>query len=504
MPHSRAEALGRICFLAYGLLFGALLFGVLFFNTAFDYRPALTLALMAAWGGVLFAALLLWRRRRDWLLRRRRRILLLLLAGIFAVQLAVSLSTVPNPMYDHGKVFHGAVAFATEGDGAAFALYDGYLHRYPNNMGLFLLLQLLFRALDAVGLDCFYLAACVVGQLLFALMLAAGFCYLDETAGGDCALFFLLLAALFPPIYFQASVSYTDTYSVWAAPCVLLCTERAVRAESAKRRLALAALAGACLGVGGKIKVTVLIVGIALAIWLLAALPLRRALAGLAAAGAVFAAVWAGFGLWGRALVLDDPARDGEALPATHWIMMGMQGDGSYNSYDEWFITTTAPYDERVATNLRVIRERLEQMGPAGYLRLLWRKSCRTFGSGTADMSYSYQYQDNSPPAGWVYELVLENGRFYTLYNNLSQSAYLTLTALGVAGAFLTLRRRGEGAARFAPPLALCGFWLFMMLWESNHRQLVNQWSLWLILAAEGLFLLAQCRRPIDKPAGER
>lgn len=43
-----------------------------------------------------------------------------------------------------------------------------------------------------------------------------------------------------------------------------------------------------------------------------------------------------------------------------------------------------------------------------------------------------------------------------------------------------------------------------MMLWESNHRQLVNQWPLWLILAAEGLFLLAQCRRPIDKPAGER
>ena len=119
-------------------------------------------------------------------------------------------------------------------------------------------------------------------------------------------------------------------------------------------------------------------------------------------------------------------------------------------------------------------------------------------------MSYSYQYQDNSPPAGWVYELVLENGRFYTLYNNLSQSAYLTLTALGVAGAFLTLRRRGKGAARFAPPLALCGFWLFMMLWESNHRQLVNQWPLWLILAAEGLFLLAQCRRPIDKSAGER
>ena len=111
---------------------------------------------------------------------------------------------------------------------------------------------------------------------------------------------------------------------------MLLCTERAVRAESAKRRLALAALAGACLGVGGKIKVTVLIVGIALAIWLLAALPLRRALAGLAAAGAVFAVVWAGFGLWGRALVLDDPARDGEALPATHWVMMGMQGDGSY------------------------------------------------------------------------------------------------------------------------------------------------------------------------------
>ena len=490
---------GRLCLWAYGLLFTALLAAVLFGNVIFDYRPLLQLALMALFGALLGGAVLVFRQRRCWFLSHRYRILAGVLIFIFIVQLAIGLSTVPNPMYDHGKVFHGAVVLAEQGKGEAFEIYESYLHRYPNNLGEFLLLWLLFGGMNLLGLDCYYFAACLVGHLLFSLMLLAGFFYLESAVSGDCAIFFLLLALCFPPLYFQSTVSYTDTYSVWTIPCVLLLAERAVRASNMRRRLIFAALAGFCLGVGGQIKVTVLIAGIALTIQLLLTQPLRRTLAGLLAAGAVFLAVQGGFDLWAKALVLD-PARSAEALPATHWVMMGMQGDGSYNSYDEWSITTPAPYDERVETNLRVIRQRLEEMGPFGFLQLLYRKSCRTFGSGTADMSYNYQYQDDSPPAGWVYELVLENGRYYFLFNNLSQASYLTLTALGIIGTFLALRRKSALVQQFAPQLALCGFWLFMMLWESNHRQLVNQWPLYLILAAQGLFLLQQSKTSIDKP----
>ena len=489
MQPLRTPRLARFVWGVYGVLYAAIFLAVLFHNVIFDYRPLFQLMLMAAWGIVLAGALFLYAKQRDWVLAHRRRILAGVLLTVFFVQLAVGLSTVPNPMYDHGKVFHGAVVFATERNGEAFDVYESYLHHYPNNLGEFLLLQLLFRALTAVGFTDYYFAACLVGHLLFALMIAAGFAYLDELAGGDCALFFLLLTVCFVPVYFQSTVSYTDTYSVWVIPCVLLCALRASRAAALRGRILWGALAGACLGLGWQIKVTVLIAAVALAAQILFSGRLRRAVPALAAAAVMALGINAAFGVWADELVLD-PSRVGEAMPVTHWLMMGLQGDGSYSSYDEWFITCSVPYDQRVDNNLRVIRERLEEMGPGGYLRLLYRKTCRTFGSGTADMSYSYQYQDDSPPAGWVYELVLENGRFYALYNNLSHSMYLVLTLLGAAGAFLALRAKSPLLARFAPPLALCGFWLFMMLWESNHRQLVNQWPLYLILAAQGLMFV--------------
>ena len=36
-----------------------------------------------------------------------------------------------------------------------------------------------------------------------------------------------------------------------------------------------------------------------------------------------------------------------------------------------------------------------------------------------------------------------------------------------------------------------------MMLWESNHRQLINQWSLFFITGAIGLYLLYKNLSPI-------
>ena len=60
---------------------------------------------------------------------------------------------------------------------------------------------------------------------------------------------------------------------------------------------------------------------------------------------------------------------------------------------------------------------------------------------------------------------------------------------LGAAGALAALRRRGMPPV-CAPWAALAGFYLFMMLWESNHRQLVNQWPLYWLVAAVGLAAL--------------
>lgn len=489
------KTLDRSLLALFALLYGWIWTITVFFNSSFQYRAPVQLVLIAAWGCALAVVLALWRRCGDWIRRHKYRAALALLGGLFLVQLVVGLQTVPNPMYDHGKVFWGASHYAQYGAaGEDWAVYDQYLHHYSNNVGLFLVLQFVFRASHWLGLYADYTVAAIGGHLLFFVALWLTFLYLDEAFDTDTAFFSLLLAVLYLPVWFQSTVSYTDTWSVWGIPCLLVLSLRCEKAPTLRGRLLWGGLCGALLGLAAQIKVTVLITAVALlAVWLLRS-KLKRLLPAVAAAALAFAVVTAGFTQWKYATVLDH-ARDHEALPTTHWLMMGLQEDGSYSWIDEWLITGSAPGKEaRTQLNLQVIRERLEEMGPTGYLQLLGRKTCRSFGSGNADLRYSLLYADDSQPINLVYDLVLENGRCYGLYNNLSHSFYLTMLLLAVAAAVLGLRR-GDGRTGVLC-LALVGFWLFMMLWESNHRQWINQWPLLFMLAAAGLRQLADLRLP--------
>lgn len=481
----------KAVYILFAVLFGVVFLSALFFNVCFEYNPVLQIAVMLAASGLLVGATFLYMHHRQSMLRFRYRILAAVVIFIFAVQLIIGLQTIPNPMYDHGKVFWGAVHWATGNSGEEFAVYDNYLHHYPAQMGLFLLLQSLFGGVQLFGLDCFYLSACIVGHLLFAVMTICAFFYLERVVNSDCALFMLLLEVMFLPLYFQSSISYTDTFSVWSIPCTLLLSDLALKAPTIQKHLLYGSICGILLAVGAQIKVTVIIVAIALVIQFIVTKTFKQQLLSLASAAVCFVIVSQLFSVWSYSTVLQKE-RDGEGMPVTHWLMMGLQGDGSYSSYDEWDITCAVFPEMRVQRNLEVINERLSEMGVGGYLKLIQKKTCRTFGSGTADMSYNYQYQDDSLVAGWVYDIVLQQGRFYFLFNNLSNGMYLLLLLLGVAGACLVVPKKDALLFAFAPFLALVGFWMFMMLWESNHRQLINQWSLFFITGAIGLYLLCK------------
>ena len=187
-----------------------------------------------------------------------------------------------------------------------------------------------------------------------------------------------------------------------------------------------------------------------------------------------------------------EESRADEAMPVTHFLMMGLQKDGSYSWIDEWEITcSVGGKANRIELNKQEIANRLKEMGFGGYLKLLYRKTCRTFGSGNRDMRYSYLYAEPSEPVNTVYKLVLENGPYYGIYNNFSNSFYLFMIVTGVAGAIVKLKEKKFNTT-LAPYLGLVGFWLFMMLWESNHRQLINQWSLFFIVSAIGIVTITQ------------
>ena len=139
-------------------------------------------------------------------------------------QFFVGLATRQTLTDDYGSVVNGALLYAQQGKSAAFAQqYQWYLNHWPNNRGIFFLLALFFRVLTALGFGGqWYTGMVCLGHLSFAVAAVCTFAYLGRAFGAKASLAFLPLYALFAPVYFQSSVAYTDTLSIWAAPAALL------------------------------------------------------------------------------------------------------------------------------------------------------------------------------------------------------------------------------------------------------------------------------------------
>lgn len=68
-------------------------------------------------------------------------------------------------------------------------------------------------------------------------------------------------------------------------------------------------------------------------------------------------------------------AQPGDEIPKTHWIMMGLAGNGGYNNED-YVLTFSAPDGETRKALIRdEIAARLKEMGPAGLCGTHWIRS---------------------------------------------------------------------------------------------------------------------------------
>ncbi len=468
------------------------IFAIAFFwNTAFAFSPLVQGALLIVWLSVLLIA---WgmAQRTGWmdvLIRQRWKLLAIVVVCVGAVQFLVGLATRQTLTDDYGSVVNGALLYAQQGNCAAFAeQYQWYLNHWPNNRGIFFALALFFRFLTALGFGGqWYTGMVCLGHLSFAMAAVCSFAYLDKAFGARAALAFLPLYALFVPIYFQSSVAYTDTLSIWAAPAALLLWQMGRGAARWPARLAAWGGCGICLGAGYQIKGSVAVVLIALCCEALVCLPWRRMLAALAVLGFGFAFVYGTANLvYAQSGIITPQLRQTAEMPTSFWVMMGLgEPDGAYSIPDEREIMYRQTKEERQEYAMQTIRARIEEKGVPGMVGFLMRKTARTFGAGNGEIYYSLS-RGPLQPGHFVYSLILEDGKYFGLFNNAAQCVYLSFYILAVAGALALVRARGIPTV-CAPFAAMAGFYLFMLMWESNHRQLVNQWPLYWITAAAGL-----------------
>lgn len=385
-----------------------------------------------------------------------------------------------------------------------------YFACYPNNVTLLMVWAYLFKLLMRVFHYYDYLfAAILVSAVMVNAAVYFTFKVADRVLGGRRAL--TLLAPCLPLLCFAPWLTnpYSDTMSI-LFPVLALWLWLLAREPDRGRwqKLALLALCGGAVAFGMRIKPTVFIILIALlAAGLLCGGGRRAFLSTLKAAavtGLAFLCVALPLDRYCTRVMVNSGVSaeriEQVKYPLTHFLMMGMQKqvspfDPQRYQYGKWSavdtaITAAQPGQQaKMKANLEVVRQRLAEFGPLGYLRFLNDKARWVLGDGTmyfgGEVPTSGCFQQTGI-ARFFQQFFWQKGRFYPALAHLLQAVWMVVVAL----CWLPLFKKRDD---YAHPAAACcrlaafGILLFILLFEGRSRYLINFLPIYILLAGFAL-----------------
>lgn len=381
------------------------------------------------------------------------------------------------PGWDFGAVYQGAAEIA---DNGVFSENSNwYFTTYPNNVAVCLFLAVLFKMFGGLG------SYITLGVLLniFLILLGITFLYIlaEKLYGSKTAFLVLFCAVLFLPFYMHAPIFYTDTFALPFVTGTFLAYQ--YRRKDSRWLL----LTAAVLAVGYKVKgsLGVILIALLIHIWLhreTAAERLKKSLFLL-----VPFLLLTGFltVVPQKLPFFDASEKEKNEFPVEHWLAMGLVDSGGYNADVYWMTASTEGKEAKKEVDRQFIRETLEEYGVSGMLDHLKKKIEFTWGDGVYFAPEKLKRDPVKQSA--LHSWVLYDGADYQktyLYCSAVQILLLAGILLSVLCNFL---RKGEIGEIQAMQLAVFGLFLFLLIWETRSRYLVNFVPVFLLLGADGI-----------------
>ena len=398
------------------------------------------------------------------------------------LQIAAAYFLAVYPAWDFGAVFLSAYEFVTKGE---FLSYPVYFYRYPHNRGSLLLLYTLFQIPHRLGLRTldrflawgigFNLAAIQLANLLMLL-----FC--KKTWGNRVALLYLYASVFFLPNILYGAIVYTDTLSMPFVAAVLLLFCLYLRSDTRPRRIFCLLLLSLVSFWGIQIKATVGIVLIAILLYALFSFPFRRFLAVLLLTLLPFLPLQLGHRQALTPFHFSQEAQHDYQYPAEYWLYVGLKWDGNANDADYNYVQEIHNYDARKTALQQGIQHRIKDYGLWGMAAHFIKKSVFTYGDGSyyAPEKLSREPLRRTSLGDFIY------GDCSEIFDFLTTGGQLLLLSLLILG-FLSALRDKVLSAKSLLNLILFGLVLFLAIWETRSRYLLNYSPVMLALAAKNL-----------------
>lgn len=366
---------------------------------------------------------------------------------------------------------------------------EAYFNRYPHNLGIVMFYLSFVRLGVFAGLSNPQIIMTVITAISVALtVLITAYMASKFVKSGSALRVFVL--SLVCPIALYAAEMYTDSISALFIALELFLMLRIKEKHEKDNRGLLFVILAMVTGIGAIIKITALIPIVAAGIVALIKKKQTKLditqlgkKAGIAALClGCFFAIFLGYKTIGENVL---PGSKNAALPYSHWVMMGMGGDGIFSSEDLDASLEHAP--ETSKYNIETIKNRLGEMGLFGYINLLARKVSVTWGDGTYELSRVVGTVPRNPQS-LVVRVVGVYGDYFKYYRFITTVLQLSWIISLLMMAIIT--RKKKDSKLLVAKISLIGIFVFLLIWETNSRYLVNFLPIIMILQEYSLYVI--------------
>ena len=359
-----------------------------------------------------------------------------------------------------------------------------YFEGYSNNNLFVLLYAAYFKAVSVFGLKNYYLAGFMLNALIILISYFLVFLTVKKLFGLKRSVMVLTLCVLNPVYCLLIQWIYTCTTSLLPMTLIIylgVCIYK----ESRRLRLVIyGTIAGFVSVIGYFIRPTVVFPIFAFAVC--AVLFVRKSDKNLkqkfikaACAGLSFLVVFSCTYL-ATSSIIDSYVKDSSKnLPLTHWLMMGLKGNGSFNDDDYQFTKSFDNTEEMEKANIAEIKSRVSEMGVWGVLNQGLIKLLYTWSDGTY-MFYRRISVDSSSSNIYNYICTPKCNAFITYL----QSFHFAVMFLVCVSLWSQLKKAKDRLLPFT--VMIFGGMIFYIIWEAKPEYSVPFIFILFILAADG------------------
>ena len=429
----------------------------------------------------LFFSILIYKKICSVEIKKKKLVIFLIFLFITIEQIICGTLLQSRPIWDFPVIQSFAKDFNNE-----YIWGHEYLSQYPNNLLLFSIFRIMYKIANFFGFYQYDLIGTVFN--IICIDLAGLFTFLSIKKSTDSfnkGVYALGWFATISPIYIYTCIFYTDTLSMLFAPLILYVFLILKEQKNIKKIILYSVILGIIAAVGMLLKMTVIIVLLAtLSVWIIfSKLSIKKMIS------ITFILIMIGFILICKNIVVKNfyygySKFETNEIPYTHWIMMGLKGNGGYNEEDVQYTQSFSTKEEKINANVSQIKIRLKNLIETKNYNFFVDKLLYTWGDGTYFCLNKVVYK-----YGNIEETLInkQNNSYIKKYISVSQIRHISMLILILLSfANFTMKDDKENITTISK-VTIVGIIVFFIIWEARSRYLVNFIPIFIISAINGM-----------------